>query len=418
MNQTSSGDDGGGPSRTAPVAFVLIVTIINMLGVGLAWPILPKLVEELAGGGVSNAAFVYGFIATAYAVAQFLFAPFVGALSDAWGRKPVLLLSQAGLGIDYLVMAFAPNLAWLVVARILAGILGATMTTANAYMADISSPEERSRNFGLIGAAFGIGFIAGPLIGGILGAIDIRLPFLFAAVLIAANLVFGLFALPESLAPENRRPLGSESINPIKAIARLTRFPMLYPLLAALFLTNIAQRGLEAIWVLYTEFRFEWTVRDAGFSLAFVGFMFVLVQGLLVGPVVKRIGEWRTVIAGFFASTLALASYGFATQGWMVYPLIAVHVLGNALAGPALNAICSKTVPATEQGLLQGTLSSINSVAIIIGPFAASMVLAAVSAANPMVDLPGAWFIIGAVLFFIGFVLVFAKRGADAVKMP
>ncbi len=389
-----------------------------MLGVGLAWPILPKLVEEFTGGDISNAAFVYGFIATAYAVAMFAFSPLMGALSDAWGRKPVLLIAQAGLGIDYLVMAVAPNLWWLAGARLVAGMLGATMSTANAYMADISSPEERSKNFGMIGAALGIGFIAGPLLGGMLGAIDIRLPFLFAAGLIGANIVFGLISLPESLAPENRKLFGSASINPFKAIARLTQFPMLYPLLAALFLTNIAQRGLEAIWVLYTEFRFEWTVRDAGFSLAFVGLMFVIVQGFLVGPVVKRVGEWRTVTAGFLISAIALASYGLATEGWMVYPLIAVHVLGNALAGPALNAICSKTVPANEQGLLQGTLSSINSVTVIIGPFAASMVLAAVSTSTPVIDLPGAWFIIGALLFAAGFLLVRTKRRQNLVNLP
>ena len=408
---------GRAKARTkAAVAFVLIVTCINMLGVGLAWPILPKLVEQLAGGGISNAAFVYGFIATAYALAQFMFSPLLGAISDAYGRKPVLLCSQAGLCIDYLVMAFAPNLWWLAGARILAGILGATVSTANAYMADISSPEDRSKNFGLIGAAFGIGFIAGPLIGGVLGAIDIRLPFLFAAGLIGANLIFGFIALPESLPVKNRRSLGSTGVSPFKAIARLTRFPLLYSLLAALFLTNIAQRGLEAIWVLYTEFRFDWTVRDAGFSLAFVGVMYVVVQGMLVGPVVKRFGEWRTVIAGFFASCVALAAYGIASEGWMVYPLIAIHVLGNALAGPALNAICSKTVPANEQGLLQGTLNSINSLAIIIGPLAASMVLAAVSAADPVIDIPGAWFIIGALLFAAAFALVNARHRHNSLN--
>ncbi len=414
MSQSS---DEGEPGGRAPVTFVLVVTVINMLGVGLAWPILPKLVEEFTGGDISNAAFIYGFIASAYAVAMFLFSPFMGALSDAWGRKPVLLIAQAGLGIDYLIMAFAPNLWWLAAARFVAGMLGATMSTANAYMADISSPEERSKNFGRIGAAFGIGFIAGPLIGGLLGAIDIRLPFLFAAGLIAANIVFGIFALPESLPQQNRKPLREATINPLLAIARLTRFPALYPLLAALFLTNIAQRGLEAIWVLYTEFRFGWTVRDAGFSLAFVGLMFVIVQGFLVGPVVKRFGEWRTVTAGFLTSTIALACYGIATQGWMVYPLIAIHVLGNALAGPALNAICSKTVPANEQGLLQGTLSSINSVAVIIGPFAASMVLAAVTVNSPVINLPGAWFMIGALLFATGFLLANAKR-RNLVKSP
>lgn len=402
----------------APVTFVLIVMVVDMLGVGLAWPILPKLVEELAGGGISNAAFIYGLIAAAYAIAQFFFSPIVGALSDAYGRKPVLLLAQAGLAIDYLIMAFAPNLWWLVAARIVAGVLGATMTTANAYMADISTPEDRSKNFGKIGAAFGIGFIAGPLLGGVLGAIDIRLPFLCAAILIGLNFIFGLLVLPESLMPENRRPLRSASVNPFRALARLSRFPLLYPLMAALFLTNIAQRGLEAIWVLYTEFRFGWTVRDAGFSLAFVGVMFVVVQGFLVGPVVKRLGEWKTVTYGFLISTIALASYGFATTGWMVYPLIAIHVLGNALAGPALTAICSKTVPADEQGLLQGTLTSLNSITTIIGPLAASMVLAAVSAAEPIVNVPGAWFLIGAILFAVGFYLVRSRTDPNSVKLP
>ncbi len=400
----------------APVAFVLIVTVINMLGVGLAWPILPKLVEQLTGGGISNAAFTYGFIATAYAVAMFVFSPLMGALSDAWGRKPVLLISQAGLGIDYLVMAFAPNLGWLLAARIVAGILGATVTTANAYMADISTPEDRSRNFGYIGAAFGIGFIIGPLLGGVLGAIDIRLPFLFAAVLIGANIIFGLIALPESLAPENRSPLGSASVNPVRALVRLTRFPTLYPLLTALFLTSIAQRGLEATWVLYTEFRFGWTVRDAGFSLAFVGIMFVIVQGFAVGPVVRRLGEWFTVMTGYMVSAIALLGFGFAASGWMVYPLIAFHVTGNALAGPALNAICSKTVAANEQGLLQGTLSSINSLAIIAGPLAASLVLAAVSAPVTPVDLPGAWFIICSLFFACGYVLVRSRRRQKLVN--
>ena len=400
--------------RGASKAFILATIVINMLGVGLAWPILPKLIEELTPGGISEAAFVYGLIATVYALAQFAFSPLLGTLSDAVGRRPVLVLSQAGLAIDYLVMAVAPNLWWLVAARLVAGVLGATITTANAYMADISAPEDRSRNFGYVGAAFGIGFIIGPLFGGLLGDIDLRLPFFVAAVLAFANFLFGLLIIPESLSPDKRRPFRLSEANPLRALQRLTRFPVLYPLLVALFLTNIAQRGLEAIWVLYTEFRFGWDVGDAGLSLAFVGLMFVAVQGGLVGPVVRRFGEWTTVTAGFLLSTTALALYGIATDGWMVYPLIALHVLGNALAGPALNAICSRTVPETEQGLLQGILSSVNSLAIIIGPLSASMVLAAVTRDQPVVDLPGAWFIFGAVLFGTGFLIVARRKLAIA----
>lgn len=396
--------------RTASKAFILATIVIDMLGVGLAWPILPKLIEELSSGGISEAAFIYGLIATVYALAQFLFAPFLGLLSDAYGRKPVLVLAQGGLAIDYVIMALAPNLWWLVAARLAAGILGATMTTANAYMADITEPAERSRNFGYIGAAFGIGFIVGPLLGGVLGNIDLRLPFYLAALLAFANFLFGWLVVPESLPMAKRRPLVMADANPVRALRRLVRFPVLYPLLIALFLTNIAQRGLEAIWVLYTEFRFGWDVGDAGMSLAFVGLMFVAVQGGLVGPVVKRFGEWPTVTVGFLLSATALALYGIATVGWMVYPLIALHVLGNALAGPALNAICSKTVPDNEQGLLQGTLSSVNSMAIIIGPLGASMVLSAVTREQPLINLPGAWFIIGAILFATGFAIVLLRR--------
>lgn len=396
--------------RAASKAFILATIVIDMLGVGLAWPILPKLIEELTPGGISEAAFIYGLIATVYALAQFLFSPLLGLLSDAYGRKPVLVLAQGGLAIDYMVMAFAPNLWWLVAARLAAGILGATMSTANAYMADITRPEQRSRNFGYIGAAFGIGFIIGPLLGGVLGDIDLRLPFYVAAALAFANFLYGWLLVPESLPPEKRQPMVMSDASPFRALRRLVRFPVLYPLLIALFLTNIAQRGLEAIWVLYTEFRFGWDVGDAGISLAFVGLMFVIVQGGLVGPVVKRFGEWATVTVGFLLSAVALALYGIATVGWMVYPLIALHVLGNALAGPALNAICSKTVPDTEQGLLQGTLSSVNSLAIIIGPLGASMVLSAVTRDNPLINLPGAWFVIGAILFATGFAIVALRR--------
>ena len=248
--------------RTASKAFILATIVIDMLGVGLAWPILPKLIEELSPGGISEAALIYGLIATVYALAQFLFSPLLGLLSDAYGRKPVLVLAQGGLAIDYLVMAFAPNLWWLAAARLAAGFLGATMTTANAYMADITEPAERSRNFGYIGAAFGIGFIIGPLLGGVLGDIDLRLPFYLAAALAFANFLFGWLIVPESLPAAKRRPLVLADANPVRALRRLVRFPVLYPLLIALFITNIAQRGLEAIWVLYTEFRFGWDVGD------------------------------------------------------------------------------------------------------------------------------------------------------------
>ncbi len=398
--------------RSASVAFILATVFLSMLGVGPVWPILPKLVDELAPGSISEAAFFYGLIATVYALAQFLASPLLGALSDSHGRKPVLVISQVGLALDYLLLALAPNLWWLALARLVSGIFGATVTTANAYMADIKEPEHRSRNFGLIGATFGVGFIAGPLIGGLLGEIDLRLPFYVAAVLALTNAAFGLFVVPESLPPSQREPFEAANANPLRVMRRITAFPALAVLLTALFIGNIAQRGLESIWVLYTEFRFGWGTAEAGASLAFVGLMFVVVQGGLIGPVVKRFGEWTVVTGGYAVAAIAMASYGLISRAWMTYPLIALHVIGIALANPALTAIASRAVPAKDQGKLQGTLSAINSLAIIIGPLAASMVLSAVTRPDPMINLPGAWFIFSGFAFVIASAIVLRKRNA------
>lgn len=370
-----------------------------MIGVGIAWPVLPKLVQSMGSGSISEASSTYAIIGVLFALGQFAFSPFVGMLSDKYGRRPVLLISLAGLSVDYLITALAPSIFILAMARLLGGIFGATISTANAYIADISSPEDRAKNFGYIGAAFGLGFILGPALGGFLGEIDVRLPFFAAAGLSALNVVFGYVAVPESLSVDRRQPLNVRQASPFAALRRIASFPMLVPLLVSLFITATAQRGLEAIWVLYTEFRFDWTLTQATNSLVFVGVLFFIIQGFLVGLIVKKIGEWRTVITGFAISCFAMALYGLASEGWMVYPLVAIYVLGNGIGGPALNAICSKTVQADMQGQLQGTLNSISAVGVIIGPFAAAMVLAHVSSAAPLIDLPGAWFIFSAIIF-------------------
>ena len=401
--------------REASVIFIFIVVVLSMLGVGLAWPILPKLIQSFEGGDISGAAFNFGLIAAVYAIAQFLFAPLMGNLSDAYGRRPVLLLSQAGLAIDYVLLALAPNYWWLFAARLISGMLGATITAANAYLADISTPENRARNFGFMGVAFGIGFIAGPAIGGILGEIDIRLPFYAAAALTAANFLYGYFALPESLPLEKRRPLGRLwHSNPLTALTNLARFPVLLPLFVALFLTAFAGRGIEAIWILYTDFRFDWTIRDSALSLAFVGVMFIIVQGLLVGPSVKLLGERRVVLFGYATAVVALFLFGHADRGWMLFPLTALYVVGAALAEPALKAICSKAVPDDRQGLLQGVFGSIGSIAIIVGPISASFMLANVAGPRPVVNLPGLWFLCAAALFLIA--LVAASRRTAEVE--
>ena len=401
----------------ASVPFIFIVVVINMLGVGLAWPILPKLVQAFEGGNISSAAFQYGLLASAYALAQFLFAPLMGNLSDAFGRRPVLLLSQTGLAIDYAILAIAPDYWWLLAARLISGVLGATITTANAYMADISTPQNRARNFGIIGAAFGIGFIAGPALGGLLGEINIRLPFVAAAVLSLANTLYGYFLLPESLPAEKRRSVGRLwKSNPVAALGNMSRFPVLMPLFIALLLTAIAARGLESIWVLYTDFRFGWSLRDSALSLAFVGVMFILVQGVLVGPAVRLLGERRVVLYGYCIAIFALFLFGIADRGWMLFPLTAIYIVGAALAEPALKAICSKAVPDNRQGLLQGVLASIGSVAIIVGPISASMLLAHVSGPAPLVYLPGIWFLVGSLLFTVA--LFSAARRTGVAPAP
>ena len=393
-------------ARRRALAAVLMTVAMNMIGVGLAWPILPELVQAMGSGTISDAAAAYAVIGTIYALAQFMFSPLIGIVSDRFGRRPVMLVSLAGLTVDYVFAALAPTLVWLAFARLVGGIFGATVTTANAYVTDISEPAERARIFGLIGAAFGAGFILGPLLGGILGEIDIRLPFIAAAALGALNLGFAFLFLPESLAAPNRRgkPDWREA-NPLSSLRKIAGFPALTPLLVALLVTATTQRGLEGTWVLYTEFRFGWGLREAAWSLAFVGAMYVIVQGFLVGPAVRLFGDRPTVIAGFAVSCLSLALYGVAETGWMVYPLIALYVIGNGLGSPALTAICSKSVDPDRQGQLQGTLQSINALAIIFGPLLASLVLAHVSAPDPLFDVPGLWFIGGALVFALSVVL-------------
>ena len=395
-----SGAKGANPveqTQKGALTFILITVTLNMMGVGLAWPILPKLVQEMGSGSVSDAAAVYAIIGAIFAISQFLFSPLIGSLSDRYGRRPIMLISLAGLGADYVLTAFAPTFFWIAVVRFFGGIFAATITTANAYAADISTPENRARNFGLIGAAFGAGFILGPLMGGWLGAMDIRYPFLAAGILTLINGIFGYFTLPESLPQERRRKLEVKDANPFIALTRLGAFPALTPLLIGLLITATAQRGLESIWVLYTDFRFGWGIREAAWSLAFVGVAYFVVQGFLVGPVVKALGEWRTVISGFMVGGLAFLATALAEQGWMVYPLVALYALGNGLGVPALTAICSKAVETDRQGQLQGALQSVNAIAVIAGPFCASLLLAQVSSPDPIIDLPGAWFMLGAI---------------------
>ena len=392
------------------LAFVLATVGINMLGVGLAWPILPLLVEQLVGGGISDAAYAYAWIGALYAIAQFAFAPLLGALSDAFGRRPVLLTTQVALAIDYAFMIVVPDLAWLAILRFASGVFAATASTANAFIADISTPANRSRNFGFVGAVFGIGFILGPVLGGLLGEVSLRLPFAVAGALTVANVAFGWFVLPESLPESRRRKLDLRELNPFGALVRAFRFASLGPLLTIHALTGLAQRGLEASWVLYTAFRFGWGVREAAFSLAFVGVCYFVVQSMMVGPIVARLGERTTLRAGLALGLLSMLLYAFAREGWQAYPLIALYCVGNAIAQPALLSLASGLVSPKQQGALQGAMTSVGSATVILGPLVASLILAVVTHPDGSSLPTGLWFIIAAMLYASALMILAAAR--------
>jgi DHA1 family tetracycline resistance protein-like MFS transporter len=397
------------------LAVVLSVVYIDMLGLGLAFPVLPRLIEQFEGGSVSRAAYVYGALAAVYSLMQFLLAPLLGALSDRFGRRPVLLLALVGMAINYLLLALAPTLLLFALGRMIAGAFGATFTAAGAYLADTTPPEKRAQSFGLIGAAFGFGFITGPALGGLLGAVDLRLPFMVAAGLSLADFVFAYFVMPESLAPENRRALNWRQANPIGALRAVGRYGSGLGLMIVFVLAVFANRVAEMTWVLFTGYKFGWGPTETGFSLAMVGVMFIVGQGGLVRVVVPRLGERRAVVLGLAVSVVVSALYGIVPQGWMVYPVMVIGVLGWTVAQPAVQALMSQAVPPTEQGLLQGALASMTNLTSVIGPpIWTGLFGYFVSPAAP-VRVPGAAFFASALVFLLALVLAIRWFAAPAV---
>jgi MFS transporter, DHA1 family, tetracycline resistance protein len=391
---------------------VLSVVYIDMLGVGLAYPVLPKLIQRFEGGDISRASYIFGLLAGVYALMQFVFAPLLGALSDRFGRRPVILLALLGMGANYFLLAFAPSLAWLTVGRMIAGAMGATFSAAAAYLADITPPEKRGQTFGLIGAAFGFGFITGPALGGYLGAIDLRLPFLAAGLLSLVNYLFGYFVLPESLARENRRKFSLRTSNPVGALREMGRYPGVLALLAIFVLAQFANRVAEMTWVLFSSYRFHWGPKEVGLSLAMVGVMFVVGQGIMPRIVFPLIGERRAIVMGLFVSVIGMTAYAIIREGWMAYPIIASGIFGWTLAAPAIQGMMSRKVPANEQGLLQGALASMNNLTSIVGPPVWTGLFGYfVSPAAPII-VPGAAFIAAACVF--AGALVLALRWLDA----
>jgi MFS transporter, DHA1 family, tetracycline resistance protein len=384
--------------RRASVVFVLITLFIDVLGMGLVIPILPRLVQSLLGGEVAQASFVFGVLVSVYSVMQFFCAPVLGALSDRFGRRPVILLALVGLGCDYVLLSLAPSIWWLVAGRIIAGACGATFTPAGAYIADVSPPEKRAANFGLLGVAFGLGFIAGPALGGFLGASNLRLPFIVCAGLTFLNFVFGLLVMPESLRPENRRAINVRQMNPFGALQAVWRHGAVAALVPVYAAAQMAQQGLQSVWVPYTTYRYGWDVAGVGLSLAIVGLLFAFSQGVLVRPMVGRFGERRTLLVALGIAVVGMLLFGLSSQGWMMYIVTGVYCAGLGLLNPSVQGLMSRSVPANEQGLLGGAMTSVMTAAAIVGPLVANGSFAVFINADVPLNLPGAPFFLGSIL--------------------
>lgn len=383
------------------LVFIFITLLLDVMGIGLIIPILPRLVEHFVNNNLSTASHYLGILISIYAFMQFICAPLLGSLSDQYGRRPVILLSLLGYGLDYLLLAFAPTLGWLFLGRVIAGITGGSFTTASAYIADVSPPEKRAQNFGLIGAAFGLGFIIGPALGGFLGAIHLRLPFLAAAGLTLLNLLYGFLVLPESLSPENRRNFSWKRANPIAALRNLGRYPVILGLTGSLIFLNLAGQIHPSTWVLFTTQRFRWTEFEVGLSLAFVGLTVAIVQGGLTRVLIPRLGDRLAVILGLSLSAGGFLLFGLANQAWMMYAIMVPFALGG-IAAPAIQGLISRQVGPSEQGELQGALTSLSSVTAIVGPLLATTLFAFFNAPQTPVHLPGAAFFMGTLLTLAG----------------
>lgn len=395
--------------------FILATVTLDAIGVGLIFPVMPDLMEQVTGGTLSQAAMWGGVLATSFATMQFLFGPILGNLSDHYGRRPVLLISLLAIGVDYVAMAVAPTVILLLVTRIIAGIASSTYSIANAYVADLAEPEHRARNFGYIGAAFGIGFIAGPMIGGLTAGIDPRAPFWVAAFLAGANTCFGWFVLPESLPLASRRPFTWARANPLASFQTIRRLPGLKMLLWVSFIYALTFNVWPAVWSYYAKETFGWNAQWIGVALALFGAFMVVVQALMVGPANKRFGERRTAVFGMVMEVITYIFYGFATSGFWALVFTPIATIGG-LTGPALQAMMSQATPEDQQGELQGVNASINALASILAPLVMTWVFGYFTSPATPVHLPGAPFLLSATLMVAG-VIVFVA-GSRARSRP
>lgn len=397
------------------IFFILVTVLIDVIGIGIIIPIMPSLYQELTGGTVSEASQYSAYLVFIYALMQFIFSPIIGGLSDQYGRRPVLLMSLFGFGLDFIFLALAPSIGWLFVGRIISGIAGASFTTANAYIADITEPEKRAQSFGMIGAAFGLGFIIGPSLGGILGEYGTRIPFWVSAGLALLNWLYGYFILPESLLPENRRKFDIKRANPIGSLLNLKKYPYVLALVLSLFLVNVSNFATQGTWSFYGIEKFSWSKLEVGLSLGFVGLMVAIVQGGLIRVIIPKLGQERSLFLGLAINALGLAAFAFASSSWMMYAIMVPFAVGG-LAGPAFQGIISNQVGKNEQGELQGGLTSLMSIAAIVGQPLMLGLFRTFTKENAPIYFPGAPFLMGGLLSLISLLLVFRTIKKENLK--
>jgi len=407
--------DSKAASRGA-FAFILITVTLDFLAFGIIAPVLPNLIIQFEGGNMARASDVTGYFGFAWSAMQFLFLPVLGAWSDRFGRRPVILISCLGLGLDYVFMALAPSLKWLFVGRLISGITASNVSSAFAYVTDVTPAEERAKKFGLLGAAFGLGFIVGPAVGGFLGHYHLRAPFWAAAALSLANFLYGLFVLPESLPQEKRAKSAWHMANPLGSLTLLRSHPELAGLSIVVVLYYLAHQSLQSVWVLYTEYRFGWNTRDVGISLGVVGVSAVLVSGGLVGPYVKKFGERFSLLSGLLYGCLGFLGFGAAWKGWGM--LAAIPFIGLwGVAGPAMQSLMSQRVDVSSQGKLQGAINSLRALTGMVGPVLFTQVFSQAIAPQAKLHLPGAPYYLAAILLAGCFLLAaLVTRGVATEK--
>lgn len=401
--------------KKAAIGFIFITLLIDVIGLGIIIPVIPKLIEELIHGNVREAAKYGGWLSFAYAFTQFVFSPVVGNLSDKFGRRPIILISLFGFTVDYIFLALAPTIWLLFVGRVIAGITGASFTTASAYIADISTDEDRAKNFGLIGAAFGLGFIIGPLIGGALGHFGARMPFYAAAILCLVNFLYGYFILPESLDKDKRREFDWKRANPIGSLKFLFRHPELSGLVAALFLVYVAGHAVQSNWSFFTIGQFKWSEFTVGVSLGVVGILVALVQGVLIRWTTPKLGEYKSIYIGLGMYAIGMLLFSFATEGWMMFAILIPYCLGG-ICGPSLQSVITKNVAANEQGELQGALTSLMSITSTIGPPLMASLYYQFSKDDSSLKFPGAPFFLAFILMSVSVVITYFNFKRKGIK--